>query len=331
MRYAEGMLKDERMRLLFLRMAERSGIHHRYSDLHVVPGGDPQGVNAYDFYRSVAFPSTAQRMQLFESFAPRLARAALDNLALSSDEVRSIRHVVVTCCTGLYAPGLDFEIVDHLGLSPDVERTNIGFMGCYAAINGLRMARHLVRSEPGSGVLLLNLELCTLHMQETQDLGEVLSFLVFGDGCAASLISSDPYGLEMDCFETVQVPGTRDLITWKVRDQGFDMLLSGQVPGSIGAALAPLKDKMTQNGSVELWAVHPGGRTVLDAVEHALGLSRSGLACSREVLSQFGNMSSATVMFVLQRLMQESTPGQPGCAMSFGPGLSAETMRFHAV
>lgn len=330
--YAQGMLQDERTRLLFLRMAERSAIHHRYSDLHVLPEApEGTGVNAYDFYDHAAFPSTAQRMRLFEQYAPALARVALDRLALSAEELRRVRHVVVTCCTGLYAPGLDFAIVDHLGLPANVERTNIGFMGCYAAINGLRMARHLVRSEPSESVLLLNLELCTLHMQETQDLGEVLSFLVFGDGSAASLISSDATGFEMDGFETMQIPNTRELITWTVRDQGFDMLLSGQVPGSIGVGLAPLREAITQGGAVELWAVHPGGRSVLDAVQEALQLPADALACSREVLSKFGNMSSATVMFVLQQLLKQAVPGQSGCAMAFGPGLTAETMRFHAV
>lgn len=329
--YAQGMLLKDRTRALFLRMSERSGIHHRYSDLHVAATTDPADVNAYDFYSHEAFPSTAARMRLFERFAPALARVALDRLALSAAELARVRHVVVTCCTGLYAPGLDFTIMDHLGLSTCVERTTIGFMGCYAAINGLRMARHLVRSEPESSVVLLNLELCTLHMQETQDLGEVLSFLVFGDGCAASLISAEPQGFELQGFETIQIPGTRELITWAVRDQGFDMLLSGQVPGSIGLAMVPLREKMTQGGAVELWAVHPGGRTVLDAVQEGLALPAEALACSRTVLSQFGNMSSATVMFVLQQLMQQAEPGQAGCAMAFGPGLTAETMRFRAV
>lgn len=209
----------------------------------------------------------------------------------------------------------------------------IGFMGCYAAINGLKTARHIVRSHPEARVLMINLELCTLHLQETHDLEQVLSFLVFADGCAASLISAEPVGFAMDSFRAVMIPGTRELITWKIRGLGFDMLLSGQVPGAIGKALETGGAQVLGGGAKEeiaLWGVHPGGRSVLDAVERGMGLRPEALAASREVLERFGNMSSATVMFVLERLLERARPGDRGCAMSFGPGLTAETMLFHA-
>jgi predicted naringenin-chalcone synthase len=269
-------------------------------------------------------------MKLFEQCAPELMRKAVDRLLLSEEERSSITHVLVTCCTGLYAPGLDFEIVDHLGLSTGVERTMVGFMGCYAAINALKLARHIVRSDPKAGVLMLNLELCTLHLQETQELEQVLSFLVFADGAAASLITAREQGFALDSFKAVMVPNTRELITWKIRGLGFDMLLSGQVPGELGRALHE-GELMAERGEIDLWAVHPGGRSVLDAVAKGLELPIDALAASREVLSAFGNMSSATVMFVLERMMQHTRPGQRGCAMAFGPGLTAETMRFHVV
>ena len=207
----------------------------------------------------------------------------------------------------------------------------IGFMGCYAAVNGLKQARHIVRSQPGESVLLVNLELCTVHLHETQDLNEVLSFLIFGDGCAASLISSDPVGLEMDSFRAIQIEGTRDLITWRVGDLGFDMMLSGQVPREIGRALRAQTEIFADTALIDLWAVHPGGRTVLDAVQDGLKLCPGALGASRRILSRYGNMSSATVMFVLRELTKTARAGQLGCAMSFGPGLTAETMRFHAV
>jgi len=326
--FAEQMLADDRTRALFLRMAGKSAIEHRFSCLSVNGQASPNEVDAYSLYRQGAFPSTAERMRLFEQFAPLLMRCALDKLAITVDEKKKIKHVLVTCCTGLYAPGLDFQAIDHLGLPPTVERTMIGFMGCYAAVNGLKLARHIVRSQPDESVLLINLELCTLHFHETQDLGEVLSFLVFGDGCAASLISAEPTGFALDSFEAVQIPETRHLITWNVGDLGFDMLLSGQVPGEIGKALRDLRPSFS---GVDVWAVHPGGRSVLDAVEEGLALPSHALQTSRNVLQRFGNMSSATVMFVLKELMDSAKPGQSGCAMSFGPGLTAETMRFHAV
>jgi predicted naringenin-chalcone synthase len=329
--FAEQMLTDRQVRALFKRMAAKSEIEHRFSPLQVSKPTLSNATDAYEIYRHGEFPSTAERMKLFERFAPRLAANALDNLALSREERDRIRHVIVTCCTGLYAPGLDFAVIDHLGLSPSTERTMIGFMGCYAAINGLKQARHIVRSEPGERVLLVNLELCTMHLQETQDLNQVLSFLIFGDGCAASLISSEGTGLEIDEFRAIQIEGTRELITWRVGDGGFDMMLSGQVPRAIAQALRAQAESFGEAGRIDLWAVHPGGRSVLNAVQEGLGLCPEALWASRRVLSSYGNMSSATVMFVLNELMKSARAGQSGCAMSFGPGLTAETMRFHAV
>lgn len=327
--FAERMIADEHLRALFLRMAAKSEIEHRFSPLRANgSAGSDDGASAREVYRNGGFPSTAERMKLFERFARALATKALDRLALTPAERDRIRHVIVTCCTGMYAPGLDFAILDHLNLAPSAERTMIGFMGCYAAINGLKQARHIVRSEPGQSVLMVNLELCTLHLHETQNLEEVLSFLIFGDGCAASLITSEPGGLEMDGFHALQIEGTRELITWRIGDMGFDMVLSGRVPREIAKALRAESDVFPK---VDVWAVHPGGRSVLDAVELGLGLRPDALCASRRTLRRFGNMSSATVMFVLQELMQSARAGQTGCAMSFGPGLTAETMRFHVV
>jgi predicted naringenin-chalcone synthase len=329
--FAEKMLADPRLRMIFRRMVSRADIAHRYSFLDPQKRlGEFSSQNANDFYQLGNFPSTSRRMKLFEQSAPVLMRNAMDRLALSEEERAGITHVLVTCCTGFYAPGLDFEIVEHLGLSAGVERTMVGFMGCYAAINALKLARHIVRSDPKAGVLMLNLELCTLHFQETQELEQVLSFLVFADGAAASLITAREQGLALDSFKAVMVPDTRGLITWKIRGLGFDMLLSGQVPAELGRVLHE-GELMGERDGIDLWAVHPGGRSILDAVENALELPLDALAASREVLSRFGNMSSATVMFVLQRIMLQARPGQSGCAMSFGPGLTAETMRFHVV
>jgi predicted naringenin-chalcone synthase len=202
-------------------------------------------------------------------------------------------------------------------------------MGCYAAINALKLARHIVRSEPNARVLALNLELCTLHLHETDDLEEMLSFLLFADGCAAALVSADPVGAEIKSFRARLVPGTKELIRWHIRDQGFDMVLSGAVPGAIRTALTEARDDILGGANdIDLWAVHPGGRTVLDAVEQAFGLPPSALGASRSVLNDYGNMSSGTVMFVLDRIMRGGAAGQNGCAMSFGPGLVAETMMF---
>ena len=330
--FASGMLEQDRVRSVFNRMASRSGIESRFSVLSPVPVTNEFDIDAYEFYRRGKLPGTARRMSVFEQAAPRLAHRALDRLDLTADEREGITHVLVTSCTGLYAPGLDFEIGDYLGLAPTVERTMIGFMGCYAAINALKLARHIVRSEREAKVLVVNLELCTLHLQETQDLEQVLSFLGFADGCAASLVTADETGLRMDGFRAVVIPETRDLITWRIRELGFDMLLSGEVPKAIGRSLRGVAGEITaprQPGEIGLWAVHPGGKSVLDAVQTGLDLPPDALRASRDVLCRYGNMSSATVMFVLAEMMRSAERGQAGCAMSFGPGLTAETMRFH--
>jgi predicted naringenin-chalcone synthase len=209
----------------------------------------------------------------------------------------------------------------------------ICFMGCYAAINALKSAHHIVRSVPEAAVLVLNLELCSLHFQETHELEQVLSFLVFADGCSASLVTAQKKGLAIDSFLALNIPQTSNLITWRVGDLGFDMHLSGDVPGEIGRALNQSGNEITRGqpiSGIDWWAVHPGGRSVLDSVEKGLSLSTDALASSRDILARYGNMSSATVMFVLQKIMEQAQAGQQGCAMSFGPGLTAETMLFHA-
>ena len=170
-------------------------------------------------------------------------------------------------------------------------------------------------------------------MQETQDLEQVLSFLVFGDGCAAASSPPNPPASPSTASAPSSSPTPRDLITWRIRGVGFDMLLSGKVPAEIGKALGASAAEVLGNRAkddITLWGVHPGGKSVLDAVERGLALPPEALNASRTVLDSYGNMSSATVMFVLAELMRSAKPGQQGCAMSFGPGLTAETMLFHA-
>ena len=327
LRFGQHMLRADPRRLaVFNRMADRSGIAHRYSFVQPDPGGAV--TDAEGFYRAGAFPDTAARMRKFEACAPGLAVEAVEKLLRGEDRSR-ITHVIVTSCTGLSAPGIDLALVERCGLSPSVERTMVGFMGCYAAINALKLARHIVRSEPAARVLAVNLELCTLHLHETAELEEILSFLLFADGCAAALVSADRKGVAMESFHAALVPDTSELIRWHIREQGFDMVLSGAVPGAIRTSLAESRNQILGGANdVELWAVHPGGRTVLDAVEQAFALPPAALGASRSVLNDYGNMSSGTVMFVLDSIMRGGGEGR-GCAMSFGPGLVAETMMFH--
>ena len=334
LQFARGQLADDPRRLaVFDRMATRTGIESRYSALK--PASDPNGesVDADGRFRRGAFPGTAERMDLYERHAPDLAMRAIAGLELGEDAGR-ITHLIVASCTGFVAPGLDLEIVARLGLPQTVERTLIGFMGCYAAINALKAARHIVRSEPDARVLVVNCELCTLHLKDATDLEELLTFCLWGDGCSAGLVTGERGGLRLDSFRALLASDASELMSWRVRDDGFDMVLSGRVPATVSDILAEHGSDVLGGAPTDAfthWAVHPGGRTVLDAVEKALDLDPDDLAPSRAVLRENGNMSSATVMFVLERMLGTAKPGERGCGMAFGPGLTAETMLFEAV
>lgn len=331
LRFAAAHLHVQpRHQALFRKMADKAGIAHRYSCF--APADDPEGsaVDRDGLYRRGAFPGTSARMDLYEAHAPDLAMRAIDRLELGKDRER-ITHLVVASCTGMSSPGLDLEIVQRAGLSPSVERTIIGFMGCYAAINALKLAHHIVRSEPEARVLVVNCELCTLHLKETQDLERLLTFCLWGDGASAALVTAEPTGIAIDRFKALLASDARNLMTWNVRDDGFDMVLSGRVPATIHEVLGKNVATILHGRSVDeidLWAVHPGGRSVLDAVQRTLNLAPSALTRSREVLHDNGNMSSSTVMFVMEKILASGQGGDLGCGMAFGPGLTAETMTF---
>ncbi len=332
--FAASLFTDERTRSVFERMAERAGIGRRFSVFR--PGNLEAGeIDADGFYRRGEFPSTRDRMVRYETHALPLALDAVRDLALDPHDAARVTHLVVASCTGFSAPGLDLQLARHLGLRDDVERTIVGFMGCSAAVPALRCARNAVLADAAARVLVVNIELCTLHMQETAELEPALSALLFADGCTAALVTADEGGIELDDFRAVIIPDSADHITWHIGNGGFLMHLSGKVPGRIAAVLRDEAARADDAGllrgagtqSIRHWAVHAGGRSVLDAVEYGLSLGREALAHSRAVLNDHGNMSSATVMFVLRRMLDTGDDG-PGLAMAFGPGMVAETFRF---
>jgi predicted naringenin-chalcone synthase len=335
--FARTLLPDDKQRAVFDRMAARSGIAHRYSSLR--PGNLEAGeVDRDGFYTRGGFPGTDKRMRKYEGEALRLALRAVEAIDIAAERKR-ITHLVVASCTGFTAPGLDLQLGEQLGLSPDVARTLVGFMGCSAAVPALRLAQQAVQADPTARVLVVNLELSSLHLQETHDIEAVLSFLLFGDGCTAALVTAEPAGIALRDFRTAVIPDSQHLITWRIGNDGFHMYLSGEVPGRIAQSLRSERTRPDDGGllrgegtqAIDLWAVHGGGRTVLDAVELGLGLDADALRQSRAVLHDFGNMSSATVMFVLARMIAEGSAGQRGYAMAFGPGMVAETFRFSLV
>lgn len=275
--------------------------------------------------------STAERMRLYQEHALPLSSLALEAL-FSSVPPRDITHLIVTSCTGFYAPGIDIDIIKRFGLKPGVERTIIGFMGCYAAVPAYKMARHIVRAAPASRVLIVNLELCSLHWRPDVPIDQLLTYLLFADGCAASLVSADPVGLKLLDFNSTLISDTLDQMRWTVGDEGFFMQLSPDVPELLGAALRknpPRFSACDLLSNIRLWAIHPGGRSIVDAVGAALRLNKSDLEPSRHILKNYGNMSSATLPFILKIFIDSKTsPNSLGLAMAFGPGLVLESFLF---
>ncbi len=285
-------------------------------------------------------PSTAARMEIYRQEAPPLARAAIEGcIEAACVPRRSITHLVVVTCTGFFAPGLDILLVKELGLRPDVERQIIGFMGCYAAFNGLRAAHAICRADPEAVALVVCVELCSLHFQPEVTMDNLVANCLFADGAAAVLVASGagaPGRVFLVDSCTMLDGDSLDQMTWTVTDTGFQMTLGPEVPetlrGSVGGFLDTL---LGRNGltlaDVDFWAIHPGGRRIVEAVRDELGLSNEDVAPSFETLAAHGNMSSPTILFVLDRcLARKPKAGAMGVAMAFGPGLTLESYLLRA-
>lgn len=288
-------------------------------------------------------PTTQTRNDRFGDEAPRLAfraaSAALDASGVSADE---ITHLVTVTCTGFNSPGIDVALIDQLGLPATTERVQVGFMGCHGAINGLRAARGLVSANPNAKVLVCCVELCSLHFQYGTETDLIVSNALFADGASAMVVSQEAEdnatgdrstlaGGGMGWVEgtgSCLVPNSRDAMTWKIGDHGFLMTLSAAVPALIEGHLESylntwLSELDESIESIGGWAVHPGGSRILSAVESALNLDPEALRISRAVLSEHGNMSSATMLFILQRFAAANIP-KPWLMLGFGPGLEIE-------
>lgn len=291
-------------------------------------------------------PSTKVRNDIFGREATKLfigaARAAL-NAADGIDSL-DITHLVTVSCTGFFNPGPDYKIVRALGLNPAVQRYHLGFMGCYAAFPALRAAKSFCEADPDAVVLVVCAELCSLHVRTSNDPDTIMGSALFADGAAAAIVSARdiPEGsplLQLDHFETVLTPVGEESMAWNIGDEGFEMVLGNYVPHIIDdhiiGALAPLlaRDPSLADlpyRDISHWAIHPGGRSILDKVQSRLELTDEQLVPARETLRNFGNMSSATVLFVLKHILD--LPPREGderiCSMAFGPGLTVETALF---
>jgi predicted naringenin-chalcone synthase len=242
-----------------------------------------------------------------------------------------ITHVITVSCTGFYNPGPDYDVVLGLALPARVERYHLGFMGCYAALPALRMAQQFCQANPDAVVLIVCLELCTLHLQVKGDVDSLLGNALFADGAAAVVVSArapDRPTLALGDFQSALALEGKGEMAWEIGDRGFNLVLSSYVPDIIASNLLPI---LESTRSIDRWAVHPGGKAILDRVERGLELAPDELAASRSVLRDYGNMSSVTILFVLERLLSELVPGQRLCALAFGPGLTLQTAVFEAV
>lgn len=336
---------DERDKRLVRILYRSSGIETRHS---VIPDwGDDFFID--DGQGSFHQPGTAQRNAIYSreatSLAVELGRSLLRNAKDFTASV--ITHVITASCTGFFNPGIDYFLCQELGLASNTQRFHLGFMGCYAAFPALNMAAQFCRANPDAVVLVMCLELCSLHLQLGGNEDSILANSLFADGAGAMLVSArEPRPDRISCrivdFHSALVPDGQEAMAWSIGDLGFDISLSSYVPKIIGAKIhALLQPLLTRNQltlqQIRNWAVHPGGKSIVDKVAAALRLSTDQVHASREVLRRFGNMSSATILFVLQDILAQQQGEQEGlqgaqqehlCAMAFGPGLTVETALF---
>jgi alkylresorcinol/alkylpyrone synthase len=327
--------RDRRESRLLSTMFRRSRIKNRHTCL-------PHRI-AYQWVGDDAAPSsnpgptTFERMQLYvEHAAPLAAIASSKALAASGISGSQITHLVTVSCTGFDAPGVDIHLIDQLGLPRTTQRVNVAYMGCHGAINALRVAAALSADAPEARVLICAVELCSLHYRTQWDEDGILGNALFADGAAAIVggQSSDSQAslCGLRATGSCLIDDSRDAITWRIGNHGFDMTLSSRVPELIHQQLRPWLSTWLDSlglaiSDVGSWAVHPGGPRILDAVEKSLELHADDLAVSREILEQFGNMSSPTIMFILDRLLTRNA-ARPCVALGFGPGLMAEAALF---
>ncbi|GAA1165227.1 type III polyketide synthase [Nesterenkonia sandarakina] len=309
---------------------DAAGIENRHTVLTGL-GGAEDGVFVGEGARLLS-PTTGTRNELYRHSAPELAadasRSALTEAEVDADQ---ITHVVTVSCTGFFAPGLDFRLIRDLGLPETVARSHLGFMGCAAALPALRSATQITAADPDAVVLVACVELCSLHIRDTADSEQIVAASVFADGAAAAVITARqdlglPGGLDLERFATALTDQGESDMVWTIGDRGFNMRLSAEVPRIIGREIRAAVDRFLGADSAPArWAVHPGGRSVLDRVEAGLELEASALNASRAVLRDHGNMSSATILFILRQLLADPSVSGRIAALAFGPGLTVES------
>jgi predicted naringenin-chalcone synthase len=337
---AFGLDKNNASRLKLI--YDNSGIDFRFS---ILPDFGKEANDEWLLFRNTAdepfFPGTAKRMVQYQLEAAGLAVAAVKNCLQEFDEEISskITHLITVSCTGMYAPGIDIDLVELLGLDYSVERTCINFMGCYGALNALKTSDYICRAQKDAKVLIVCIELCTLHFQKENTLDNWVANSLFSDGAAAVIVenSINRTGtgnyLQLDTFYSEFIPAAKNEMGWSIGDMGFEMKLTSKVSKLIlkhipAVAVRLLEKARILAGDIDSYAIHPGGRKILEAAETALGFSSESNRFSYEVLREHGNMSSASILFVLEKILYENgpTPRKNILGFAFGPGLTVESM-----
>lgn len=332
-----------------------SGIKKRHSVITDFSSSESQPLFFNNDGTRTTPPDTKTRNDIYAREARTLFVNLAKKLLHGTDGFtkEEVTHVITISCTGFFAPGPDYYVVRELGLSGSVQRYHIGFMGCYAAFQGLKMADAFCRSDPEAVVLVLCVELCTLHLQFSDDTDSMIAASVFSDGGSGALVSAknpaltdnsentslsagagkpSGYPARIISFRCDLTPRGEEDMAWTLGNEGFLMRLSTYVPEIIRENIESSLERILYHAGMNLtditsWAIHPGGRAILDNIQKALGLTDAQMAASRTVLREYGNMSSATILFVLKELLENSESHDKDYifAMAFGPGLTIES------
>ena len=330
--YASTEADKRKMRYLY----QQSGIKQRYS---VIPDYSRTSAE-WRFYPNTEnlepFPSLEQRMVVFNRYAPQLSVDAIRDCLGHKFDAKDITHLITVSCTGMTAPGLDLHILELLDLNRHVNRTSINFMGCYAAIHALKIADSICKSDSNASVLIVCTELCTLHFQHEPTMDNIASSLLFGDVSAAALVTSDAKtneGFYLDGFHSEIISNGKRDMAWELSSTGFQMTLSGYIPDLIEEDFLAVVNRSLEPGSsindFTHWCIHPGGKRILEAIHKCLSFSGDELKHSYDILREYGNLSSATILFVLKQIAEQEKPVNKLFAAAFGPGLTIETFTCH--
>ncbi|MEM6815503.1 MAG: type III polyketide synthase [Bacteroidota bacterium] len=320
--------EERKLRVLY----RASGIGQRYSVLQDFS----KNLNGKSFFKKKAFPSAKPRMTLYQQHAIKLAKDACSQaLWEASSNPHEITHLIAVSCTGMYAPGLDIELIESLGLKTNIQRISINFMGCYAAFNALKTASTIASANNEANILIVCVELCSIHLQDKKDDENFLANAIFGDGAAALVVNSrkGKKALELSSFYSDLALAGKDEMGWYIGDYGFEMRLSAKVPGVIRDGIRELTLRLLQKidldiSDIDFFAIHPGGKRILEVIEDELHLTKDQNAPAWNILKTYGNMSSPTVLFVIKQIfdgLKQEDDQKHILSFAFGPGLTLES------